>query len=569
MPYFLFKKAFNSRLRQSGKIITWCLLWASVLGFRSSEPQNYFEISKNIDLLGQIIREISIHFVDEIDTEKFIRIGIDASLASLDPYTNFINTDEIEDFKYLSTGQYGGIGAGLNTIDEKNIISEVYPGKPAHKAGLKAGDIILKIDNTSIESKKMDSFDVRSMLRGQPHTKVNITIKRYGESKPLTFTVEREEIKIDNVPYYGMLNNTTGYISLGQFTQDASFEIKKAYEEMKKKGLQSLILDVRSNPGGLLHEAINISNLFINKGEKIVETKGRIEGSNKVYVTENPPLDLQIPLVVLINGQSASASEIVAGVIQDLDRGVVIGQRSFGKGLVQTSANLPYKTQIKLTTSRYYTPSGRCIQSIDYAKSYAQKDKKAKQTKTPDSLKAVFATRGGRKVLDAGGIDPDISLKAKEYHKITLELVRKNLIYNFATEFYYKNPKIASAREFQITDAIFQDFIAFLEKNGFKYEDSQSKEIEELIAELNKESFSESIKNNIQSLKNELEQHKKNDLRNYRSEIAEWLLAEIVSRYYHRAGRIEASLFFDPEVKEALSVLQDSNRYKKLLSSNP
>ncbi|MDW8158521.1 MAG: S41 family peptidase [Bacteroidia bacterium] len=540
----------------------------SCLGFRSSEVSNYFEISKNIDLLGQIIREISNHFVDEIDIEKFIRIGIDASLASLDPYTNFIDTDEIEDFKYLSTGQYGGIGAGLNTIDGKNIISEVYPGKPAHKAGLKAGDVIIKIDNTLIENKKMDNLQVRNLLRGQPHTKVIVTVKRYGESKPLTFTVEREEIKIENVPYYGMLNSTVGYINLSQFTQDASHEVKKAYEELKKRGMQSLILDLRSNPGGLLFEAINVSNLFVNKGEKIVETKGRIEGANKIYSTENSPLDLNIPLVVLINGQSASASEIVAGVMQDLDRGVVIGQRSFGKGLVQTTSNLPFKTQLKITTSRYHTPSGRCIQSIDYTKrTYAKKNKNAKQTKTPDSLKAVFYTRAGRKVYDAGGIDPDVPLKPREYHKITLELVRKNLIYNYATEFYYKNPKIAPPREFKITDAIYQDFLSFLEKNGFKYEDHQLKEMEEVMAEFKREEFSAAVQNSIEALKKEWEAQKKQDLVNYREEIAEWLTAEIVSRYYYRAGRIEAALFFDPEVKEAITLLQDPNRYQKLLTA--
>lgn len=523
-----------------------------------------FDISKNLDIFGKVLKEVNLNYVEDVDPNQFVKIGIDAMLKSLDPYTNYITASEIEDYQYMSTGQYGGVGASVATIEKKTVITEVFDNKPAYKAGLRAGDVIIKIDNETIEGKDFDNADVRNLLRGQPKTNVNVTIRRFNVSEPLSFTVVRDDIKVDNVPYSGIVSNGIGYISLNQFTRDASAEVRKAYEEIKSKdpNLQGLILDLRGNPGGLLHEAVNISNLFVKQGEKIVETKGKMEGSYKRYDAEHPPLDLNIPLVVLVNGNSASASEIVSGVVQDLDRGVIVGRRSFGKGLVQTTRQLSYKTQMKITTAKYYTPSGRCIQAIDYA----NRDKDGKAIKTADSLQHEFKTRNKRPVKDAAGVNPDIIVDSPEYHKLTADLLRQNVIFDYATEYFYTHKSIAEAKDFKITDEIYNDFIAYLQKQNFQSESKFNKDLDALNKSLEKEAYYENIKTQFESFKKSIDEQRKNDVRAHRDEIASVLKSEIVSRYYHRKGRIETSFDDDNDVKEAIKVLNDIPRYKSILA---
>lgn len=531
-----------------------------------THSDEYFAISKNIDVLGKILQEISLNYVDDVEPEKFMRIGVDAMLESLDPYTSFIGPEELEDFNYLSTGQYGGIGAGLDKFEDRVIVSEVYENRPAFQAGLKAGDEILRIDGVRIDGKKHDNLDVRNMLRGRPNTVVEVEVKRLGSPSPVVVKITRHDIKIDNVPYYGNIHPSLdphiGYIHLAQFTKDASVEVRKALEHLKTQDpqLKGVILDLRGNPGGLLYEAINVSNVFVHKGEKIVETRGKMEGAYKRYDAEMDALDPNIPVAVLVNKSSASASEIVAGVIQDLDRGIIVGRKSFGKGLVQTSRPLSYKTQLKVTTARYYTPSGRCIQAIDYAHKH---DKNG--GRTPDSLKNVFKTRNNRSVLDGGGVDPDVKVEDNELHKITGELLSKRLIFDFATQYYYGHPTLPKPKDFKITDELYQQFTAFVQSKGFEYTSRFAKDLEEVEKDLKDEAYYKQLEGQYGRLKKTLEDGKKNDIQMHRAEITEWLRSEIVSRYYFRAGRIETAIVGDKDVQEAAKALADPKRYQQIL----
>ncbi len=550
------------------KILVFALLFlVGGLGFVEKDKyfyfDNYFEISKNIDIFGRLYREVNANYVDEIEPNKFIRTGIDAMLRSLDPYTNFIGASEVEDYRFMSTGQYGGVGAIITKRKGKIIVNEPYEDSPAQKAGLMAGDEIQQIDNENILETKFENIDVRNLLRGQPKTKVKIVVKRMGQKEPLTFMVERDEIKVKNVPYFGMVNNNIGYISLSGFTKDAANEVKHALEQLKEKNkdIKGVILDVRGNPGGLLFEAIEIANLFVPKNEKIVETKGRMESSLKVYTAKSNPVDMEIPVTVLVNGRSASASEIVSGVIQDLDRGVIIGRRSYGKGLVQTTRPLSYNSQVKITTAKYYTPSGRCIQAIDYT----NRDEDGHETKIADSLKKEFKTKGGRSVFDGGGIEPDIKVADTEYHKVSEELVSQGIIFDFATKFKFENPTIASAKEFKISDKIYNDFVAFVAQNNFKYETKTEKQLEELKKMIKKDNYFEDVKSEITALENDLLNHKKEDVTKFKEEIIPLLQREIVTRYYFQSGAIENSFGYDKDVVEAVNVLSNPEKYKKIL----
>ncbi|NBV14581.1 MAG: S41 family peptidase [Sphingobacteriia bacterium] len=536
-------------------------------GFAARSPaDNYFEISKNIDIFGKMYREINAYYVDEVEPSKFMRIGIDAMLASLDPFTNFISAAEIEDYRFISTGQYSGIGASISRREgEKSIlITEVYEGFPAQTQGLRPGDEILKIDQTSTENTQLDVAEVRNLLRGQAKSTVKLTIRREGTPDPFVVEVIRDDIKVKNVPYYGMADAEIGYIQLTGFSAEASAEVKAAFDDLRKKNpaLKGIILDLRENPGGLLMQAVAISNIFVSKNEKIVETRGRMEGSLRVYAAEENPLDTVIPLTVLINANSASASEIVSGVMQDLDRGIVIGQRSYGKGLVQNSRPLSYNTQIKLTTAKYYTPSGRCIQAIDY--SHRKED--GSLDKIPDSLMSEFKTRRHRSVYDGGGIAPDVEIKPIEYHKITQELARQFVIFDFATAFHRQHQSIASARDFVITDDIYNEFKNFVTARKFSYITKAEKELQEVKDILQKEGYEASTKKEMELLENNLKEGKKNDIDVYRNEIQRLLRAEIVGRYYYRVGRLESSFTQDAEVKESIALLQNPVRYYQLLN---
>lgn len=527
---------------------------------------NYFEISKNLDIFGKLYREVNSFYVDDIDPNKFMRSGIDAMLEGLDPYTTFISASEIEDYRFMSTGQYGGIGAVIGKRDNRIIISEPYFNYPAQKAGLMAGDEIIQIDQEVINPDNSQTVDVRNLLRGQPQTALKLKIVREGVDKPMDFDVIREEIKIDNVPYFGMVDNEIGYISLTGFTRDASNEVKHAFESLKKDNpaLKGMILDLRANPGGLLFEAVDISNLFVPQGETIVETRGKIEGSLKVYQGKNNPVDTEIPLAVLINRRSASASEIVSGVMQDLDRGVILGQRSFGKGLVQTTRPLSYNTQLKITTAKYYTPSGRCIQAINYG----ERDEDGSVVKIPDSLKKAFKTANGRTVYDGGGIEPDLEVKLPEYHTVTRELIRQNMIFDFATHFRVIHPEIPAAREFKITDQIFNDFEAFVKSKNFEFETKTEKEIEKLKELMVEESYEDDLQSDLESIKTKIAREKGNDLRAFKDEISKILKTEIVTRYYYKKGEIEASFDLDNHISDAVKILKDKKKYAEILARN-
>jgi len=541
------------------------LLAIASVGFISRNPagDDYFEISKNLDIFGKLYREVHGFYVDDVDPTDFMRTGIDAMLESLDPYTNYISAAEIEDYRFMSTGQYGGIGAVIGKRDGKVIITEPYQDYPADKAGLRAGDRILQIDDEKITDENVNTLDVRDLLRGQPKTNVKILVEREGIDKPFSVDVSRDDIKIDNVPYSGMIDDEVGYISLTGFTNGASKEVKSALEKLKNENanLKGVVLDLRDNPGGLLFEAIDISNLFVNKGEKIVETRGKIEGSLKTYTARNNPVDTDIPVAVVINRRSASASEIVTGVMQDLDRGVVVGQRSFGKGLVQTTRPLSYNAQLKITTAKYYTPSGRCIQAIDYS----NRNEDGSVGKIPDSLQKAFTTVNGRPVYDGGGIMPDLEVNPDDYHTVTQELVRQSIIFDFATRFRNTHESIPDARTFEITDEIFEEFKAYCKEREFTYETKTEKQFSKLKELMEEEAYYEDLKGELDNIDGKIDHAKGEDVEEFRDEIANFLKMQIIGRFYFKRGEIEASFDLDPDLLEAVAVIKDQEKYKSIL----
>jgi len=533
------------------------------VGFITENGDDYFEISKNLDIFGKLYREVNALYVDDVDPTNLMRKGVDAMLGSLDPYTNFISASEIEDFKFMSTGKYGGVGALIGRRSGKLLVLEPYEGYPADKAGLKAGDVILKIDNEVIEDTEKGVSDVRSLLRGQPGTDVILTILRPGETTDRKVKVTRAEVKIDNVPFHGMVNDNIGYISLTGFTRDAGKEVAEALKGLKQinPNLKGVILDVRGNPGGLLNEAVNVSNVFLSQGEKIVETRGKMEGSQKTYKTRLPSVDTDIPLVVMTNSRSASASEIVSGVMQDLDRGVIVGQRSFGKGLVQTTRPLSYNTQVKITTAKYYTPSGRCIQAIDYS----HRNDDGSVGRIPDSLQSVFYTKNGRKVYDGGGIDPDVKVDKIVFETVTNELLDQNVIFDFATQFVQDHETIQGPREFAITDDVFQEFIAFAKTSKFNFETKEELQIERVKEIAEEEGHLSDLQQELQQLQSKINSLKDSELSKHKDEISSLLKIEIVKRYYYKEGVIEASFDDDPDIEAAVKVLENPTEHGQLL----
>ncbi len=521
----------------------------------------YFEISKNLDVFGTLYKELNYYYVDDVDPAKLMRTGIDAMLKSLDPYTTFISESEIEDYKFQTTGKYGGIGALIRNNGEYVLIAEPYEDFPAYKAGLIAGDIILEVDGKTAKGKS--TTEVSKILRGQPGSEVKLLIKRPHENKEMTKTLLREEIKVKSVPYYGMIDEKIGYITLTSFTQRAGKYVKDAFVELKEKNpeMTGLIFDLRGNPGGLLNEAINVSNVFIDKGREVVSTKGKVKDWDKTYRTLNSPIDLTMPLVVLVDRGSASASEIVSGVIQDLDRGVVLGRKTFGKGLVQTTRVLSYNTQLKVTTSKYYVPSGRCIQAIDYS----NRNEDGSVGKMPDSLKTAFKTNNGRIVYDGGGIDPDLTIEQEKYAQITASLVSKELIFDYATLYHHKNPTIKPAKEFVFSEEDYQDFIKFLADKDYDYKTNSEELLEELQESTKEEKYYEAIKKDLENLKQDVIHDKKNDLIKFKDEIVDLLELEIASRYYYQKGRIETSFRNDEDITKALEILGDSEQYASFI----
>ena len=532
------------------------------LGLFAQEKQNNFEIAKSLDIYNSLLRELNLNYVDEINPGELNENAIKAMLEGLDPYTVFIPESDIENAKFMTTGEYGGIGAIIQYDGEFTRISDPYEGWPAQKAGIIAGDAILEVNG--VDCKKKNTQEVSNLLKGQPGTEVTLKLKRYGQEQPLEIKLKREKVKIDNIPYYKVFDNGIAYLSLSGFTRDAAKEVKEKFVEMKKGNeLKGFVIDLRGNGGGLMNEAVDIVNLFIPKGKPVVSMKGKAATANSMHPTTNESVDLEIPLAILVDGSSASASEIVAGAIQDYDRGVIIGQRTFGKGLVQNILPLSYNTQMKVTVAHYYIPSGRCIQEIDYS------HKKDTAQMKKDTLGKAFKTMGGRTVYEGHGITPDVKVSRDPYATVTAYLFGKNYIFDYANKFYSEHKSIAPAERFQIDEATYQDFMKFVKDKKFSYTTESEKAIEKLKKTAKEEGYLDKIKPQIDLLEKNLAAEKDNDLLNNRKDIEELLRSEIVGRYYYQKGRIVASLNDDPDLKRAFEILLNTNgkdEYHSILS---
>jgi len=524
-----------------------------------SDDGRFFDIAKNLDIFATLFKEVNTYYVDEVTPAKLMRTGIDAMLKSLDPYTNYIPEDDIEDFRTMTTGQYGGIGANIIKQNGKTVVQLPYEGYPAQKAGLLAGDEIIKIDDINIEKKS--SEEVNKLLRGPANKPVRLEVKRFGSDKAISLNILRDKIQIDNVPYYGMVTEDIGYFQLAGFTMDASREVRTAVTKLKEQGAKKIIFDLRGNPGGLLNEAVNISNLFIPKGKDIVSTKGKLAERNRMYKALDEPIDLETPMVILTSSTSASASEIVSGVMQDYDRAVLVGERTYGKGLVQETRPLSYNSQLKVTIAKYYIPSGRCIQAIDY--SHRQDD--GSLGKIPDSLRVAFKTVNGRVVYDGGGVSPDVEVKEKEYSDIARILMNKGYIFDYATQYRTKNPTLAQPKSFQLSDADYQKFVLFLSNKDISYSTNVEQSVEDLIKKAKEDKHYEDVKSDIDLIKKKISTNKANDLIRFKDEIREMLEEEIVSRYYFQKGIIEASFDDDQNILAAINVLNNQNKFSAYL----
>ena len=525
---------------------------------------NFFEISKNLDIFSSLYKELNIYYVDETDAGELMKTGIDAMLESLDPYTTYIPESEKEDFEFMTTGQYGGIGAVITKNGDWVYVSEPYEGFPADKAGLIAGDKFVEIAGETVKGKTTE--DVSKVLKGEPNTAVKVLIEREGLDKPFEVEIIREEIKLNSVPYFGLISDSIGYIKTRSFTRNISREVIDAYKEMNTNdGLKGLVLDLRGNPGGLLNEAINMANIFIDRGQEIVFTKGKIKDWDKSYKARNEATDTKIPLVVLINRSSASASEIVSGAVQDFDRGVVIGQRSFGKGLVQQTRKLSYNAQLKVTTAKYYIPSGRCIQALDYS----NRDEDGSVGKVPDSLRTEFKTLvNERSVFDGGGINPDISIEPQKFSNILRSLVSKRHIFNFANQFRRNNESIEDAKSFVIEDDVYEQFKQYLNDKEYEYETKTEKAIKKLEKDAEGEKYLEDLKDHLESISSKMEESKNNDIERFKPEISELLEMEIATRYFYQKGKIETTIKHDEEIAKAIEVLNDMQLYSAILSGD-
>ncbi|MCH7512978.1 MAG: S41 family peptidase [Bacteroidetes bacterium] len=519
----------------------------------------FFKITRSMSIFASLYKEVNAFYVDETNPNKLMKSGIDAMLASLDPYTTYISEDRIEDFRTLNTGQYGGIGASTIQIEDKTYISMIFEGYPAHGSKLQIGDQVLAINHISITDKSRD--DINKLLKGQNVTEVILTVKRYGFDAPMDFRIAREKITIENVPFYGLLKENVGYIKLNEFTHNASRNVKNAVNNLKKQGALSIILDLRGNPGGLLVEAVNISNIFLPKGSAIVSTKGKIEENNTAYRAMFDPLDTKIPLAILINSGSASASEIVAGVIQDYDRGFLVGQKSYGKGLVQTTRRLSYNAQLKITTAKYYVPSGRCIQMLDYA--HRRPD--GSVGSVPDSLITAFKTRNGRTVFDGGGIDPDIEIEEHHLPPVVQSLTTQGFIFQYATIFHHDHEKIAVPVQFHLSEEEYEMFVKWLNKEGFTFKTNAEEDLLNLKSYSQKEGNWKVIEHAYKQLQDKIQKQKKSDIYRYKEDIVRLLEKEIVSRYYLEHGAIEAGFDEDPFIQKTIDILSSSEKYARVL----
>lgn len=522
--------------------------------------ERYFEIAKNLDIFATLFKEVNALYVDEVNPNQLIRTGIDAMLASLDPYTNYIPEDEVEDYRTLNTGQYGGIGAVTREIGSRTVVTMIMEGYSAQKGGLRIGDEIVKIDDVDI--RRLTRDEAGQLMKGQLGTPVSLTVKRYGSKDPVRLQFLREKIKVHNVPFSGIVGNDVAYVQLSDFTPDAAKEVKNALAALKEKGAKSAIIDLRGNPGGLLLEAVHISNLFIPKGKVVVSTKGKIPEHNLSYETQTTPFDDQMPVAILINRGSASASEIVAGTMQDYDRGIIVGEKSYGKGLVQISRPLSYNSQLKVTTAKYYTPTGRCIQVLDYT--HRRDD--GSVGSIPDSLKKTFKTPNGRIVYDGGGIEPDVTTNPMEAHALTQVLFEKGYLFDFATEYCHNLKEPVDSKNFRLSNEVYTQFVNYMKGKDYTYKTQAETEIEEFIEEAKKERYFDEIKPQVEQVYKRITDNKKNDLVNYKDQISMLLEDEIVSRYHLERGSVESRFKYDQDVAAAIKILHDPEQYNKILN---
>jgi carboxyl-terminal processing protease len=537
------------------------ILFLSV-GFSTLKNRD-LELVKNLDIYYTLFRELNMFYVDETDPEELVTTSIEAMLSSLDPYTTFIPESDMDDFQFQTTGEYGGIGSLIRRSGEQVMIAEPYEGFPAAKSGVRAGDIILEVDG--VPTKEMEIEKVSDKLKGKPGTELKLVIKRYGEEKNLEIPMVREKISILNVPYYGMIEPGTGYIRISNFTTGASYEVENALKELKRENeLNSLVLDLRSNPGGLLLEAVRICNLFVDKGELIVSTRGKMAQWDSEYSTSREPLDKEIPLVVLVNRGSASASEIVAGALQDLDRAVIVGQRTFGKGLVQTSRPLKYNAQLKVTTAKYYIPSGRCIQALDYK----HRNPDGSVGSVPDSLITEYTTRNERLVYDGGGIEPDFEVIPETLSEIALQLFTQSLFFDFAIRYRNTHDEIESPEIFSLSDDDYDLFEAFIEEKDFEFRTSSEKAFAQLVTSAKREKYYELAEAEFSSLEDKLSHNNLKDLETFEKEIRQILTEEIVNHYYFRAGRILSQIQEDPQLNKATEIINEPGMLKEVLNGN-
>ena len=524
----------------------------------------HFELSKNLEIFNSLYKSLNLHYVDTIPLSRMVKAGIDGMLRNIDPYTVYIPTEKDEDFTLMTTGEYAGVGAVISQRDSAIYINEVYVDMPAHSVGLRPADKIVSVDKTELKNHTVSQ--VSEMLRGIPGTDVKVGILHPQETKVKYYNITRKQIYINPITYYNIVTDSIGYINLSSFTDNCSNELLKAYNELKDKGIKSLIIDLRNNPGGLLREAINICNFFLPKGEIIVSTKGKSESENTTYKAHNNPIDTEIPLVIMVDSNSASASEIVAGAMQDLDRAVIVGERTFGKGLVQGTFPVAYDGKLKVTTAKYYTPSGRCIQAINYTQKEGEKS-----DVIPDSLTTEFKTREGRIVRDGRGIMPDVQYKYKHDNDsmalahLCVELIKKNITFDYATKFKLENDTIASVENFTITDDIYNNFKKFVIEKDFKYENNSQEGLKKLIDIIKKENFYESSKEILDSLETKLQHNTEEELDKYRKEVSQMLSSEIVKRYYFSKGEAQEVLKTDEELKLCIEILNDPKRYNEIL----
>lgn len=527
------------------------------ISFLATQETRDFRIAKNLDIFFSLYRELNTFYVDELNPDKLVKTGIDNMLKSLDPYTVYYPESESDEIAFMTTGKYGGIGSLIRGGGEYVVISLVYKGFPADLAGVRAGDLIKKVDGFAL--KGADTETVSQKLKGNPGTTVMLTIERNG--KEMEIPVKREKIEIPSVPYYGMIDNETGYIRFTNFTQNCSEDVRNALIKLKNEKATKIILDLRSNPGGLLTEAVNVVNLFVGPGNEIVSTKGKVKQFDESFKTSKAAVDQNIPLAVIINRGSASASEIVAGAIQDLDRGVVVGQRSYGKGLVQITRPLSYNSQLKVTTAKYYIPSGRCIQALDFS----NPNEDGSVGIIPDSLISEFRTRNGRVVRDGGGISPDVEALPSPLSQIAAELYQRNYFFDFATKYFWSHPAPESPMKFTISEEIYEDFRNYLVEREFNYSTITELSLNELISNAKREKYYELHKDLFTELQNELRHTLDNDLVTFRDEITELLADEIIGRYFYEEGSIQFSLGTDVQVKKAVEILKSADEYKSIL----